>query len=450
MVHGARVWRLSAAEAEQQQVRAAAALRARGIGEGDRIALIVPSAPAVITVALGALRSGIVPVMLSPLLVEAERDALLDDAQPAAVFASLDVLEELIAGSGSRSSRRDSDLAPVPLARPMHYTSGTTGRPKGVWSGVLDEASARAAFVDERDVWGIGADDVLVVCSPLYHSAPLRFSASTLLAGGDVVLVERFDTASLADAIATHRPTVAFLVPSHLQRLFAAPHPLPDLSSFRLLAHAGEPCPPALKHRAFEVFPDGSVWEFYGSTEGQFTVCSPDEWLAHPGSVGRARRDRTISIDDADQIWCDVPDYARFTYWRDAEKTAAAWKGSAFTVGDLGRLDADGFLYIDGRRDDLIISGGVNVYPAEVEAALNGVDGVVEVAAFGAPDERWGQRVCLAVIGNASDERLRAVARERLAPYKRPKSIYRVDDLPRTTTGKIQRSALARVLGLDT
>ncbi len=138
-----------------------------------------------------------------------------------------------------------------------------------------------------------------------------------------------------------------------------------------------------------------------------------------------------------------MPEHARFTYWRNPEATARAWRGDAFTVGDLGRLDEDGYLYLDGRRDDLIISGGVNVYPLEVEQALHDLDGVDEVAVFGLPDERWGQRVCAAVVGAATPEAVQAHARERLAPYKRPKQVFVLDVLPHTATGKIRRLDLA-------
>jgi acyl-CoA synthetase (AMP-forming)/AMP-acid ligase II len=218
------------------------------------------------------------------------------------------------------------------------------------------------------------------------------------------------------------------------------------------------------------------VWEFYGSTEAQYTVCSPDDWLEHPGTVGRARPGRRLSVaptDDDDDlideppvdlvdegegaIWCEQPDFARFTYWRNPEATAHAWRGSACTVGDLGRLDADGFLYLTGRRHDLIISGGVNVYPAEVENALAGVPGVQELAVFGLPDEQWGQKVCVAFVpepegpgrhGASAEEALRTVASSRLAPYKRPKAYFATKELPHTATGKLMRRAVPGHLGL--
>jgi long-chain acyl-CoA synthetase len=211
------------------------------------------------------------------------------------------------------------------------------------------------------------------------------------------------------------------------------------VTSFRLVAHAGAPCPDHVKRRLIAEFPASSTWEFYGSTEGQFTACRSEEWEQRPGTIGRARPGRTLSVDEDGLIWCAVPDHARFTYFHAPTKTAQAWRGDSFTVGDLGRLDDDGYLYLEGRREDLVISGGVNVYPAEVENALAEHPGVDEVAVYGVEDESWGQRVCAAYVGPASGEELEAWARERLAPPKRPKQYTRVEEIPRTLTGKILR-----------
>lgn len=434
-----RVRVVTATESEAQQRRVAGALAARGVRRGDRVVLTGRNRPEVLAVVLGALRSGIVPVPLNAQLLPAERDLLVADADPALVLTDDDV-DALLGGP-------EAELAPWPLARPMHYTSGTTGRPKGVWSGVLPAADAGALLAEERDLWGFAPDDVHLVCSPLSHSAPIRFAAGTLLAGGSVVVLPRFDPALFAEAVASHRPTTAFVAPAHLQRVFAAPD-LPDLASFRLLAHAGAPCPVPVKERALAAFPEGSVWEFYGSTEGQFTACSPDDWGARPGTVGRARPGRRLRVDDDGHIWCRVPDSARFSYWRDPAKTADAWQGDEFTVSDLGRLDDDGYLYLDGRRDDLVISGGVNVYPLEVEQALATLPGVEDVAVFGLDDETWGQRVCAAVVGRVTPADVEAFARARLAAYKRPKDVYVVPEIPRTTTGKLRRSRLGEELGV--
>jgi long-chain acyl-CoA synthetase len=184
-----------------------------------------------------------------------------------------------------------------------------------------------------------------------------------------------------------------------------------------------------------------SVWEFYGSTEGQFTVCPGAQWEQRPGSVGRARPGRTLEIRDG-VIWCHAPQFARFVYWNDPDKTSAAWDADAFSVGDLGRLD-DGYLYLEGRREDLIISGGVNVYPAEVEAVLAECPGIADVAVFGRDDDRWGQRVCVAYSGDAPPDEVRAWAAGRLAAYKRPKEIEQLPELPHNASGKVERLLLA-------
>ncbi|HTC85272.1 MAG TPA: fatty acid--CoA ligase family protein, partial [Candidatus Acidoferrum sp.] len=230
-------------------------------------------------------------------------------------------------------------------------------------------------------------------------------------------------------------------------RLLSQPGAPGDLDSLRLLIHAGSPCPAGLKRAAIERARDGAVWEFYGSTEGQFTACSSDEWLARPGTVGRARAGRRLTVDRG-VIWCQVPSHARFEYWRDPEKTGSAWRDDAFTVWDLGRLDEDGYLFIDGRRSDLIISGGVNVYPAEVERVLLQMPSVEEVAVFGVDDERWGQRVCAAVVGPVEPKEVERFARGHLASYKCPKEVICVTEMPVSATGKVRRSTLAADLGL--
>ncbi len=463
---------LTAADSEAAQRRVAGGLLRRGLGAGDRVALLTESSGSMLSAILGALRVGIVPVLLNRGLTDRERQPLLADADPGLVVDDR-LLAELLQAP-------PVELAPYPLARPMHYTSGTTGTPKGVHSGVLDEREAAALFREEAELWKFDPADRHLVCSPFHHSVSIRFGGGTLLSGGSVIILGAYDAAAAARAFAELRPTTTFMVPTHLQRLFAhadAVGAMPPHSRLRLLAHAGAPCPEPLKRRVIGEFGAEVVWEFYGSTEGQFTACSSVEWLEHPGTVGRARAARRLFVEPvaegvaagsgplltpeahgngvAGTIWCQAPPYARFEYWRDPAKTAAAWRpvggGRAFTVGDLGRLDADGYLYLDGRRDDLIITGGVNVYPAEVEQALASAPGVGDVAVFGVDDEHWGQMVCAAVVpaatGPAPDpDRIRNFAREVLAGYKVPKRVVLVDDLPRTATGKVQRHRLAAEL----
>jgi acyl-CoA synthetase (AMP-forming)/AMP-acid ligase II len=467
---------LHASDAEVRQRRAAGTLLSRGCSEGDRVAFALGSSADLICAVLGAARVGLVPVLLNATLTPAERDALAEDAQPTVRIFDVAALAVLTADDGPG----EVELAPHPLTRPMHYTSGTTGRPKGVTTGLWDDATARAVYEDEAAVWHFDPSDLHMVCSPMYHTVSIRFSTNTLLAGGSLAILTRFDAATALDTLRRLRPTTAFLVPTHLQRILSEPGLGADetFDSLRLLAHAGAPCPESLKRATMARARPGAVWEFYGSTEAQYTVCSPDDWLAHPGTVGRPRHGRRLAIapvvDDLEvvdhspgdlvyeggregAIWCDQPDFARFAYWRDPEATADAWRGPACTVGDLGRLDAEGFLYLTGRRHDLIISGGVNVYPAEVENVLSAVPGVREVAVFGLPDEQWGQRVCAAFVAETdtrtgpagAEEALRAAASAGLAPYKRPKSYIAARDLPHTATGKLIRRAVPGHLGLS-
>ena len=401
--------------------------------EGSRVALLVPGSHAYLDAVMGLLAKGMLPIPLDPRLTTYERDRILAHLDPHLVVEDEAALAVLPRSGG------------LPRARPMHVTSGTTGTPKGVYSGPLSADLAAALVAEERDLWGFDGDDVNLVLSPLYHSAPLRFAMGTRLAGGRVVIPRPFDPEGITATIEAERPTSMFCVPTHLQRLFAHWDQVgtPDLSSFRLVAHAGAPCPADVKRQLIETFPRGSTWEFYGSTEGQFTACPSEEWLTRPGTVGRARPGRTLTVDDDGVIWCAVPEHARFSYYGDPEKTAAAWRGDRFTVGDVGRIDEEGYLYLEGRRQDLIISGGVNVYPLEVEQVLGEHPGVKDIAVYAVDDAEWGQRVCAAVVGDASEPDLTAYAREHLAPPKRPKTWVFHDVLPRTLTGKVRRAELS-------
>lgn len=430
---------LTAETAERSQARAAGWLRSRGVRAGDRVALVGSHQVNFLNAALGALRVGIVPVFVKPQLTAPERQMILHDSQPALVMNDLDM-------ATAAAWATMEELAPVPLSRPMLYTSGTTGRPKGVWTGVLAESDARSLVDEEAEQWGFEAADIHLVVSELTHSAPFRFAMGTLLAGGSVVLSG--GVAGAPDALAAFGVTSAFLAPAHLHRLMTGGRAI-RTDRFRMIAHAGAPCPEPVKRWALETFPDGSVWEFYGSTEGQISACSTEDYRAHPTSVGRARSGRSISIDTDDLIWCTVPDYARFSYWQDPERTAEAWSGPAFCIGDLGRLDDDGFLFLEGRRNDLIITGGVNVYPLELERVIAGCPGVEDVAVFGIDSERWGQQVCAAVVGDVAEPAIRAWIGDRLARFKHPKEIIAVEALPHTPTGKLQRPKLGAHFGLE-
>lgn len=427
--------RLSAANAESLQRRAAGWFAAQGCRPGDRVAIDCDSSAAYLVVVISALRIGVVPVPLSEALSETERAELLSDADVGRRIGPADWASIL--------DQAEVEISPIPLTRPMLYTSGTTGHRKGVWVGVWDADTARRAYLDEHDQWGFCPEDTHLVCSPLYHSAPLRFAMHTLLAGGEVLLQPRFDAAKTAQAIADATVTTAFMVPTHLQRIMDLKPEAPS-PRMRWLAHAGSPCPPPLKRSVIKWAGASRIWEFYGSTEAQFTTCRGDEWLASPGTVGRARRGRSLSVDDDRQVWCTQPDFARFRYWRSPEKTDAAWRGDECTVGDLGSIDETGSLVLDGRRDDLIVSGGVNVYPAEVERVLVECPGVRACAVFGIDDEQWGQTAVCCWVGDLAPEKLEEYCRQRLPAPSRPRHFCQVDEMPLGTLGKTSRRQLAQ------
>lgn len=455
-------YRITAAQAEQRTHAAAARLTGEwSLQAGDRLAIVAPepglpagvaaqAQAAVAVLAYAALRIGVVPVMVNPLLHPAEQTGYLADARCAGVVPDAATAVALTDPNRPRSAL--PHLAEVPLGRPMHFTSGTTGRSKGVWAGVLDEESARTYWADEHAQWRIQPGDVVLTHGPLAHSAPLRFSFLAFAHGADVVYTGGFDVARTSAAMVQHRPSVAMAVPTHLQRLLHQPGGPPP-STYRMLVHAGSACPPDLKRAIHAWAGVDNVWEFLGSTEGQFTACTGREWEEHPGTLGRTRTGRRLFIDDGTHaapgvIWCAAPGYARFSYFDDPAKTAEAWTDlpdgqRAFTVGDLGRLDDDGYLYLHGRRTDLIVTGGVNVYPAEVEAELRRCPGVDDVAVYGLPDDNWGERVCAAVVGDAQPADVDTWSRDHLAGYRRPKQIAHLRDLPLTANGKVRRDGLA-------
>jgi long-chain acyl-CoA synthetase len=443
-----------------------------GVAAGDRVAVQLGQDLSTFGVLAAACLEGVVAVPLPPDLPTGERRAIVDDADPAALLVDPTVVArdpgdlgrrvvtvgtvELLALPGTDPSAR------WPRTRPMAYTSGTTGRRKGVHVGVHDAAWGGAVVADEHAAFDRRHGDRHLVVSPLYHSGPFRFALVTALLGGEVAVLPRFTADAWRDALRTLRPTSLFCVPTHLHRLLASPDlRRDDLASLDLLAHAGAPCPQPLKRRVLDVAPPGATWEFYGATEGQFTVCPPELWLDAPGTVGTARAGRRLEIRRSDgapatsgevgTVWCHVPENARFDYWRDPDRTAAAWDGDAFTVGDLGALDLDGRLRLEGRSGDLVITGGVNVYPAEVERRLLDQPDVAEAVVFGVPDEDRGERVVAAVVPRSGARPDPDALREALVPHLRsaelPRAIAVVDELPRTATGKIRRVGLAAAIG---
>ena len=353
------------------------------------------------------------------------------------------------------------------LGGPMFYTSGTTGRPKGVRSstfsggGPLEMMELVGGGLSQ--LLGIPADGTTYVCGPVYHSAQWAFSFLPLLVGSRVVMRHRFDPAESLELIDAHQVTNVHLVPTQFHRFLKLEDGTResfDGSSLQAVWHGAAPCPTETKRRMIDWW-GPVVSEYYGSTEGSIvTQISATEWLNKPGSVGKAGAMVEISIRDDDgkplpagesgQIYVKNLMGADFEYHNEPEKTAAVHlEPGVFTFGDIGYFDDDGYLFLSDRKIDMIISGGVNIYPAEIEAVLVQHPAVEDAAVFGIPNEEFGEEVKAAVKltgartpDEALTEELIAHCRAHLAHYKAPKSVDYEDDFPRHETGKLYKRLL--------
>ncbi|MEY2570240.1 MAG: long-chain acyl-CoA synthetase [Acidimicrobiaceae bacterium] len=339
----------------------------------------------------------------------------------------------------------------------IFYTSGTTGRPKGVVHGGLTPDRMELAHQGLMALWGFTADDVHLLGGPSYHAGPGGYAFTTLYAGGTVAILPAWDAEDALRTIEKHRCTTTFLTPAHFIRLLELPEDVRaryDTTSLRLVIHGGAPCPVNVKERIIAALPHTEVWELYGASEGGATRVSPEEWLVRPGTVGKPWPNVEIRIVDADGAPLPVGGEgvihikpaagSTFHYHRDEAKTAAAWHDGAFTVGDVGRLDDDGYLYITDRIADMVLRDGVNVYPREIEDVLFTHPAVVDCAVFGVPDERHGE-VLVAVVEArhaVDDAGLASHVRAHLADFKCPAHWQLVDTLPRDPNGKILKRLL--------
>jgi long-chain acyl-CoA synthetase len=339
----------------------------------------------------------------------------------------------------------------------MFYTSGTTGRPKGVVHGRPDDAAMVLAQQMLVALWGFTPDDVHLLSGPGYHAGPGGYAASTLFVGGTVVVLPEWDAGEWLRLVSTERVTTTFMTPAHFIRLLEVPEAeraAYDLSTLRLVLHAGAPCPVDVKARVLDALPHVEVSELYGASEGGVTRISAAEWREHPGSVGRCWPGVEVRITSPDGaelpagedgvIYVRPAGGRRFHYHGDDAKTADAWLDDAFTVGDIGRVDAEGWLYITDRQSDMVLWGGVNIYPREVEEVLHQHPAVVDCAVLGVPDERDGERLKAVVElrSPASVAELVAFCRERLADFKVPREVEVVATLPRDPNGKVLKRLL--------
>jgi fatty-acyl-CoA synthase/long-chain acyl-CoA synthetase len=457
--------------------QAANAITKLGCQADDRIAAMSFNSLAHFEISHGLRRIGAVIVPVNYRLRGHEVAYVLNDSGARIVFADEEhravvdgVRAELSARpalvtTGETTARgwlRYRDLMsapPAPSAPPPHewggaqigasmvYTSGTTGNPKGAWR---PNGANLAYMLQMISIFELTQSDVHLVCGPLYHSAVGFFSVLYQVLGATSVVQPKFDAEQALEQIERHRVTTSFMAPTLLMRLVEAQESNPrDVSSLRAIFLGAAPCPYSLKARAEKAF--GQVlWEFYGATEtGINTVLRPEDQLRRPGSCGTAVEGQEIKLVDAEgnEVATGVP--GEFTvrnevlaeYYNKPEATTKNLHDGFFSVGDIAYKDGEGYFYICDRKVDMIISGGVNIYPAEIEAVLVAHPAVQDAAVIGVPDDQWGESVKAVVQRrldvNATEDELIAFCAERLAGYKKPRSIDFVDELPRDAAGKL-------------
>ncbi|MFI8853013.1 acyl-CoA synthetase [Streptomyces sp. NPDC053499] len=477
----------SAARLHAECNRLTHALREAGLAAGDAFATVLPNGPQFIAAYLAAAQSGLYMVPVNHHLVGPEIAWILSDSGAKALLAHARFAEPV---------RAAADEAEVPYARRycvgeidgfrpyaellsgqpdeppaerdrtsgwvMNYTSGTTGRPRGIrrpLSGKRPEETHLGGFLG---IFGIKPfdDNVHLVCSPLYHTAVLQFAAAALHIGHRLVVMDKWDPEEMLRLIVRHRCTHTHMVPTQFHRLLALPEQTRtayDVSSMRHAIHGAAPCPDHVKRAMIEWW-GGCVEEYYAASEGGGAFATADDWLKKPGTVGRAWPISELAVFDDDGNRLGPGELGTvymkmstggFSYHKDEGKTRKNRIGDFFTVGDLGYLDEDGYLFLRDRKIDLIISGGVNIYPAEIEAALLTHPAVADAAAFGVPHDDWGEEVKAVVEpapGRLPGPRLAAEILEhcagRLAGYKCPRTVDFTDEMPRDPNGKLYKRRL--------
>ena len=473
------------AELNARANQLARALRARGLGPDDGVALICGNRPEFAEVLAACLRSGLRVTPINWHLTGDEAGYIAADCGASALIADVRLAESAqgaaavadgvtvrLAIGGAIDGFDDYDAAlaaeapddlddPVPGGT-MFYTSGTTGRPKGVYRS-LDALAATAATqaATPNTAGYVAGDDVHLCTGPLYHAAPLVFSLSTPMAwGATVVMMEKWDAEAALGLIEAHRVTHTHMVPTMFHRLLSLPREVRDrhdISSLRWVLHGAAPCPVEVK-RALIEWLGPIVNEYYAASEGAGSVVDSASWLAKPGTVGKPVDGQAIvGNEDAEPlpageiglVWLKAPAANRFRYHNDDDKTEGAYRGDYFTLGDVGYLDDDGFLFLTDRSANLIISGGVNIYPAEIDAVLLEHPAVGDVATIGVANPEWGEEVKAVVElqpgWHASDDlaaELIEHCRAKLARFKCPRSVDFVDELPRQDNGKIYKRLL--------
>ena len=459
----------------------AAGFAASGLQPGDAVAAVLPNHHSFFVVYLAAMESGLYFTPVSTHLRPGEishvitdsgagllivHEDLADVAREAAEAADFEVSRRFVVGEAS-GFRPVEELqmpdAALPLRAPgntMMYTSGTTGKPKGVRkplpAGDPTEVFSRIAEITAQ---GFGIDPekgVHLVCGPLYHAGPFVGASTAIHLGHEIVIMDRWEARSCLELIRDHRVTNTQMVPTMFHRLLKLPNRSDyDVSSIESVFHTGAPCPAEVKQQMMDWW-GPVIYETYGGTESVATIATPRRWLQKPGTVGRPIIGVTVHIlDDGGNeqprgtpgdIYIETAGTAPPEYFNDPEKTAGMRRGDWVTLGDIGYLDEDGFLFLCDRKIDMVISGGVNIYPAEVEAALLSHAAVADAAVIGLPDEEWGESV-VAVVELArgqecGEAELIDHCRSLIATLKCPRRVVFVAELPRLPNGKVEKRRL--------
>ena len=487
LLDGTAAQTLRYAELDQKSRRAAHWLLSLGLRPGDGFALLMENRLDLFVLAWAARRAGLYYTPVSPHLLATEVAYILGDCsarllvctnQTLALAQSLEaahgwdgmryLLGGAAAGWGSVEQELerfapDAPLPEHPVGRDFLYSSGTTGKPKGIKRALTPYADRLRDTYDAvlwREYFSLGHESVYLTMAPLYHAAPLRTTMRNIDWGGTSIVTRRFDAQAALQIIADWRVTHSQWVPTMMIRMLALPPEMraaADVSSMRVAIHAAAPCPPEVRRRMIEWW--GPVWfEYYGGSEGiGLTAIDSAQWLQKPGSVGRPVLGK-IHIKDGQgnelppgsQGHIYFSGTPRFEYHNDPVKTAAAYdaQGCA-TFGDIGHVDQDGFLFLSGRRTDLIISGGVNIYPQEIENLLVTFPGVADAAVIGVPHPEFGEEVKAVIeLTRPADASAQLAAeitdfcRQRLSHLKCPRSIDFVERLPRSENGKLYKRRL--------
>ncbi len=460
--------------------RLAGGLYRLGLREGDVVAVLLRNDPVYADVMHACRTAGMYYCTLNWHFTAAELEFILTDCGARVVIGHADLLQAaasalpggaqiFVVGAGSAFADYENWLSAAPsydgpIVAPrghMAYTSGTTGRPKGVRRAAvpLEELPAHQAALRAlvRAVYGIEDGCRALLSAPLYHSAPASIASNALLYGERLVLAERFDAEQTLALIERHRIDVAYLTPTMYVRMIRLPDAVwkrYDVSSLRFVASTGAPCPPDVKRAIIERL-GPVIHETYASTEaGLITLASSEDALARPGTAGRpvgAAQLRILDDDGAEcapgevgTIYARQPAYADFTYQNLPGARRAIERDGLVTLGDVGYVDADGYLFVCDRSADMILSGGVNIYPAEIEHALLQLPGVHDCAVVGLPDPEYGERLHAVVQpepGAALDvAAMQSSLREVLAGFKVPRTFSTTEALPRDDNGKVARA----------